>query len=77
MEMAVYNVPWPIGVSNADIHAQPARENIFSKDVAPVLFMKHNKIISKAWKGSNILFQIFLDLYILLEKNEIIFVGLK
>ena len=37
MEMAVYNVPWPIGVSNADIHAQPARENIFSKDVAPVL----------------------------------------
>ena len=37
MEMAVYNVPWPIGVSNADIQAQPARENIFSKDVAPVL----------------------------------------
>ena len=26
-----------IGVSNADIHIQPARENIFSIDVAPVL----------------------------------------
>ena len=37
MEMAVYNAPWPIGVSNAGIHAQPAREYIFSKDVAPVL----------------------------------------
>ena len=37
MEMAVYNAPWPIGVSNAGIHAQPARENIFSKNVAHVL----------------------------------------
>ena len=37
IEMAVYNAPWPIGVSNAGIQAQPGRENIFSKDVAPVL----------------------------------------
>ena len=37
MEMAVGNAPWPIGVSNAGIHAQPTREYIFSKDVAPVI----------------------------------------
>ena len=29
MEMAVGNAPWPIGVTNAGIHARPARENIF------------------------------------------------
>ena len=27
--MAVGNAPWPIGVTNAGIHARPARENIF------------------------------------------------
>ncbi len=37
MEMAVGNAPWPIGVTNAGIHARPARENIFSKNVAHVL----------------------------------------
>ena len=41
MEMAVgnpaRNAPWLIGVTNAGIHAPRARENIFSKDVAPVL----------------------------------------
>ncbi|XP_040577082.1 pre-mRNA-splicing factor 18 [Lepeophtheirus salmonis] len=37
MEMAIGNAPWPIGVTNAGIHARPARENIFSKHVAHVL----------------------------------------
>merc|ERR550539_74593 len=37
MEMAVGNAPWPIGVTNAGIHARPARENMFSKNVAHVL----------------------------------------
>ena len=37
MKMAVGNAPWLIGVTNAGIHARPARENTFSKDVAPVL----------------------------------------
>ena len=32
MEMAVGNAPWPIGVTNAGIHARPASENIFSKN---------------------------------------------
>ena len=32
MEMAVGNAPWPIGVTNAGIHARPARENIFRYD---------------------------------------------
>ena len=31
MEMAVGNAPWPIGVTNAGIHARPARENILSR----------------------------------------------
>ena len=33
MEMAVGNARWPIGVTNAGIHTQPTRENIFSKDI--------------------------------------------
>merc|ERR1712203_585216 len=37
MEMAIGNAPWPIGVTNAGIHARPARENIHSKHVAHVL----------------------------------------
>ena len=37
MEMAVGNAPWPIGVTNAGIHARPGREKIFSKHVAHVL----------------------------------------
>ena len=37
MEMAIGNAPWPIGVTNAGIHARPARENIYSKHVAHVL----------------------------------------
>ena len=37
MEMAVGNAPWPIGVTNAGIHARPGRERIFSKHVAHVL----------------------------------------
>merc|ERR1719356_221049 len=37
MEMAIGNAPWPIGVTNAGIHARPGRERIFSKHVAHVL----------------------------------------
>ena len=37
MEMAIGNAPWPIGVTNAGIHARPARESIFSKQIAHVL----------------------------------------
>merc|ERR550539_895059 len=37
MEMAVGNAPWPIGVTNAGIHARPARESFFSKQIAHVL----------------------------------------
>jgi hypothetical protein len=29
MEMAIGNAPWPIGVTNAGIHARPGRERIF------------------------------------------------
>ena len=32
MEMAIGNAPWPIGVTNAGIHARPGRERIFRKD---------------------------------------------
>ena len=35
--MAIGNAPWPIGVTNAGIHARPGRERIFSKHVAHVL----------------------------------------
>jgi len=37
LEMAIGNAPWPIGVTNAGIHARPGRERIFSKHVAHVL----------------------------------------
>lgn len=37
VEMAIGNAPWPIGVTNAGIHARPGRERIFSKHVAHVL----------------------------------------
>merc|ERR1719499_1521544 len=37
MEMAIGNAPWPIGVTNAGIHARPGRESIFSKQIAHVL----------------------------------------
>ena len=37
MEMAIGNAPWPIGVTNAGIHARPGRERIYSKHVAHVL----------------------------------------
>jgi len=37
MEMAIGNAPWPIGVTNAGIHARPGRERIFAKHVAHVL----------------------------------------
>ena len=37
MEMAIGNAPWPIGVTNAGIHARPGRERINTKHVAHVL----------------------------------------
>jgi len=37
MEMAIGNAPWPIGVTNAGIHARPGRERIYSKNVGHVL----------------------------------------
>jgi pre-mRNA-splicing factor 18 len=37
MEMAIGNAPWPIGVTNAGIHARPGRERIYSKHVAHAL----------------------------------------
>ena len=72
IEMAVYNAPWPIGVSNAGIHAQLARENIFSKNVDPVLIYETQRNYIQGLKrliikGKAILVQMFLDLWILLK----------
>merc|ERR1712059_2818 len=37
MEMSIGNAPWPIGVTNAGIHARPGRERIYSNNVGHVL----------------------------------------
>ena len=49
MEMAVGNAPWPIGVTNAGIHARPARENIFRYGN----FTKKNTFISQKVNNIN------------------------
>ena len=55
--MAIGNAPWPIGVTNAGIHARPGRERIFSKHVAHVLNDEFQR------KYIQVLINIFVVLY--------------
>ena len=78
MEMAIGNAPWPIGVTNAGIHARPGRERIFSKHVAHVLNdesqRKYIQVREKNWKKTKFNFYCKKGLKRLMTKCQQFFI---